>query len=180
MFAYYCRTVAPRANSGGLVRPRDEEDRWITSILLEALGRKRPPTRKVISRIPEDCSDYREDPKARTAREIAWLIVHEEVALVDGLERGAFEWTEMPASATVTEIVARYDRQHDALTSRLQAITGPRWEDNLPFLFNGQEVMKETGYEMAWGFLLDQIHHRGQLSTYLCPNGREGTAHLRT
>jgi len=75
----------------------------------------------------------------------------------------------MPAPATVTEIVTQYDRQHDALTSRLQAIAGPRWEDNLPFLFNGQEVMKETGYEMAWGFLLDQIHHRRQLSTYLRP-----------
>jgi hypothetical protein len=32
-------------------------------------------TRKVISRIPEHGSDYRADPKARTAREIAWLVV---------------------------------------------------------------------------------------------------------
>ena len=43
-------------------------------------------TRKVISRIPESRSDYRADPKARTAREIAWLIVREETAFVDGLE----------------------------------------------------------------------------------------------
>jgi hypothetical protein len=84
-----------------------------------------PAKRKVISRIPEHRSDYRADPKARTARAIAWLIVHEEVAPVDGLERGAFEWTEMPAPATVTEIVAQYDHQHDALTSRLQAIFAP-------------------------------------------------------
>ncbi len=130
-----------------------------------------PATRKVIGRIPEDRSDYRADPKARTAREIAWLIVREEVSLVDGLERGTFEWTEVPAPATVGEIVAQYDRQHDAFTRRLQAISGPRWEESLPFVYNGQEVMKETGYEMAWGFLLDQIHHRGQLSTYLRPMG---------
>lgn len=32
-----------------------------------------PATRKVISRIPEDRSDYRADPKARKAREIGWL-----------------------------------------------------------------------------------------------------------
>ena len=31
--------------------------------------------------------------------------------------------------------------------------------------------MKDTAYEMAWGFLLDQIDHRGQLSTYLRPMG---------
>src|SRR5262252_4377440 len=87
-----------------------------------------PATRKVIGRIPEDRSDYRADPKARTAREIAWLIVREEAALVDGLERGAFEWTEGPAPATVSEIVVQYDRQHDVLTGRLQAIAAPRWE----------------------------------------------------
>ncbi|MBP1636393.1 MAG: DinB family protein, partial [Acidobacteria bacterium] len=43
-----------------------------------------PATRKVLSRIPEG-SDYRPDPKSRTAREIAWLIVHEERALAEGL-----------------------------------------------------------------------------------------------
>ncbi|HEY6968084.1 MAG TPA: DinB family protein [Candidatus Angelobacter sp.] len=129
-----------------------------------------PATRKVISRIPED-SDYRPDPKARTAREIAWLIVREEAALVDGLERGVFEWTEIPAPAKVSEIVAQYERQHDSLTKRLAAIAGSRWEEKLPFVWGGQEVMKEAGYEMAWGFLKDQIHHRGQLSTYLRPMG---------
>jgi len=128
-------------------------------------------TRKVIARIPEDRCDYRADPKARTAREIAWLIVREEAALVDGLEKGAFEWTEAPSPAKVSEIVTQYDRQHDTLTRRLQAIPGPRWEEKLPFMTNGQEVMREIGYEMAWGFLLDQIHHRAQLSTYLRPMG---------
>jgi len=38
-------------------------------------------------------------------------------------------------------------------------------------MFGGQEIMKETGYDNAWGFLLDAIHHRGQLSTYLRPMG---------
>jgi uncharacterized damage-inducible protein DinB len=130
-----------------------------------------PATRKVISRIPQDRSEYRADPKARTAREIAWLIVREEAALADGLEKGVFDWVEVPAPATISEIVAEYDRQHDAVTKRLRAVPGPRWEEKLPFLFNGQEVMREIGYDMAWGFLLDQIHHRGQLSTYLRPMG---------
>src|SRR5215813_1402293 len=56
-------------------------------------------TRKVLSRIPEG-SSYRPDPKSRTAREIAWLIVQEEAALADGLARGVFEWREVPAPAT--------------------------------------------------------------------------------
>jgi uncharacterized damage-inducible protein DinB len=141
------------------------------SFFLKHWEKESPATRKVISRIPEDHCEYKADPKARTAREIAWLIVREEAALVEGLERGVFEWTEIPAPAKVSEVIAQYNRQHDDLTTRLQAVPGPRWEETLPFLFGGQEAMKEIGYEMAWGFLLDQIHHRGQLSTYLRPMG---------
>ena len=128
-------------------------------------------TRKVISRIPEDRSDYRADPKARSAREIAWLIVREEIALAEGLEKSKIEWKEVPTPATVAEIVAEYDRQHDSLTGRLRAIAPATWEAEVPFVFDGQELMKDAGYSMAWGFLLDQIHHRGQLSTYLRPMG---------
>ena len=38
-------------------------------------------------------------------------------------------------------------------------------------MYQGQEVMSEPGYDNAWGFLLDMIHHRGQISTYLRPMG---------
>jgi uncharacterized damage-inducible protein DinB len=127
-------------------------------------------TRKVISRIPEGAT-YRPDPKSRTAREIAWLIVREEAALVDGLEKGAFGWTDVPAPASVGEVMAEYDRQHEDITSRLHAIPASRWEEQMPFIWDGKEVMKDAGYAMAWGFLLDQIHHRGQISTYLRPMG---------
>ena len=41
----------------------------------------------------------------------------------------------------------------------------------MPFMMGGQEVMKATGYDNAWGFLRDMIHHRGQLTTYLRPMG---------
>jgi uncharacterized damage-inducible protein DinB len=128
-------------------------------------------TRKVIGRIPQDKSDYRADPKARTAREIAWLIVHEEISLADGLEKGKFEWVDVPTPATVAEIVDTYDRNHDSVTSRLERLPAADWERAVPFMYGGQEVMRETGLRMAWGFLFDIIHHRGQLSTYLRPMG---------
>lgn len=138
---------------------------------LSRWDKEAPATRKVIGRIPQDRSEFRADPKARTARELAWLIVREEAALADGLEKSGFEWVEVAAPAKVSEIVAQYDRTHDEITRRLRAIPGPRWEGMVPFLSDGKEVAKDIGYEMAWGFLLDQIHHRGQLSTYLRPMG---------
>jgi uncharacterized damage-inducible protein DinB len=143
----------------------------VKDFFLKYWQQESPATRKVIARIPEDRSDYRADPKARTAREIAWLIVREEAALVDALEKGSLNWVEVPYPAKVGEIVAQYDDQHEALTGRLQSLAAPRWEEKIAFLLDGREVMRVNGYDMAWGFLLDQVHHRGQLSTYLRPMG---------
>ena len=127
-------------------------------------------TRKVLSRIPEG-STYRPDPKSRTAREIAWLIVREEIALGDGLRNGRLEWTEVAAPATMKGVLDTYDRHHTTVTQTLQTVDSARWEGRLPFMYEGQQIMNETGADNAWGFLLDIIHHRGQLSTYLRPMG---------
>lgn len=140
------------------------------AFFLKVWEKEAPATRKVLARIPEG-SEYRPDPKSRTAREIAWLIVREELALADGLEKGVFEWAEVPAPASMKEVLATYDGHHDEATRRLQAVDAGRWEQKVPFMYQGQEVMSEPGFESAWGFLLDMVHHRGQLATYLRPMG---------
>jgi len=145
--------------------PMDER-----ALFLKFWEKEAPATRKVISRIPEG-SDYRPDPKSRTAREIAWLIVREETVLIDGLEKGTLEWTEVPAPAGMNEVLDTYDRLHANLAARFQAIDAARWEKRVPFTFGGQQIMNEPGYDNAWGFLFDIIHHRGQISTYLRPMG---------
>jgi uncharacterized damage-inducible protein DinB len=38
-------------------------------------------------------------------------------------------------------------------------------------LVNGEDMWKTTKGEMAWGFIFDLIHHRGQLATYIRPMG---------
>ena len=59
------------------------------ALFLRFWGKEAPATRKVLSRIPQEKSDYKPDAKSRTAREIAWLLVHEEILLAEGLERGS-------------------------------------------------------------------------------------------
>jgi uncharacterized damage-inducible protein DinB len=140
------------------------------ALFLEFWEKEAAATRKVISRIP-DKSDYRPDPKSRTAREIAWLIVREEILLGEGLEKGVLEWKDVPAPATVKEVLDTYDRHHDSITKKLKTLALPGWERKVPFMYQGQEVMSDTGYANAWGFFFDIIHHRGQLSTYLRPMG---------
>ena len=47
--------------------------------------------RNVLARIPHG-SDYRPDPKSRTAQEIAWQIVCEEQVIIEALETGQMKW----------------------------------------------------------------------------------------
>lgn len=141
------------------------------ALFLKFWEREAPATRKVISRIPQDKSDYKHEPKSRTARELAWLIVMEEKVLVEGMEKGTVEWKDFPTPATVEEILATYDQNHEDITKRLYALDVALWEKEYRFVYGDFEISRGTGFHFGWEFLFDTVHHRGQLSTYLRPMG---------
>jgi uncharacterized damage-inducible protein DinB len=122
-------------------------------------------TRNVLARIPEG-SDYRPDPKSRTAQEIAWQIVCEEKMIIDALEQGKAEWSppEMPAS--MKDVLAAYEKLSATMPERWDALPSSRWDGELEF-FGSQRPASP----MAWSFLFDIVHHRGQITTYLRPMG---------
>jgi len=122
-------------------------------------------TRKVLARIPEG-SDYRPDPKSRTAQEIAWQIVCEEKMIVEALETGKAEWAPPPVPATMQEVLAAYERQSATMPQRWEDLPAERWDGALDFF--GTE---RPASPMAWSFLFDIVHHRGQITTYLRPMG---------
>ena len=122
-------------------------------------------TRNVLARIPEG-SDYRPDPKSRTASEIAWQIVCEEKMLIDALESGKAEWAPAPAPSTMKEMVGVYDQQSADIVRRLNGLPAARWDGSMEF-FGAQRPASP----MAWSFLFDIVHHRGQITTYLRPMG---------
>jgi len=140
-------------------------------LLIHFWEKEATATRKVISRIPQGTCDYKPEVKSRTAREIAWLIVMEEKILAEGIENGALDWSETTPPETIQEILDVYDRHHDDVTARLKAIATEQYEKEMPFKVGGNELYRATGFDFAWEFLFDKVHHRGQLSTYLRPMG---------
>ena len=122
-------------------------------------------TRNVIARIPEG-SDYRPDPKSRTASEIAWQIACEEKMLIDALETGKAEWNPLAAPSTMKELLNVYEKQSADIVQRFKALPAEKWNGTLEF-FGRQRPASP----MAWGFLFDIVHHRGQITTYLRPMG---------
>jgi uncharacterized damage-inducible protein DinB len=122
-------------------------------------------TRNVLARIPEG-SDYRPDPRSRTAQEIAWQIICEETMIIEALENGKAEWAPPPMPATMEEVLAAYDERSTDMPKRWRDLPPERWDGTLEF-FGSQRPASP----MAWSFLFDIVHHRGQITTYLRPMG---------
>ena len=127
--------------------------------------REAKTTRNVIARIAEG-SDYRPDPKSRTAKDIAWQIVCEEKMIIDALETGKTEWAPAPMPETMKEVLDTYERQSAEITRRWAALSDEQWSGDLEFFGS-----RRPASPMAWSFLFDIVHHRGQITTYLRPMG---------
>jgi uncharacterized damage-inducible protein DinB len=122
-------------------------------------------TRNVLSRIPEK-SEYRPDAKSRTAQEIAWQIVCEEKMIIEALESGKAEWAPPPMPKTMKEVLDAYEQQSGDVARRWTALPAERWNGTLEFFGSHRPASP-----MAWSFLFDIVHHRGQITTYLRPMG---------
>jgi uncharacterized damage-inducible protein DinB len=122
-------------------------------------------TQKVLARIPEG-ANYKPDAKSRTAQEIAWQIVCEERMIIDALETGKVEWSPPSMPATMREVLRAYEEQSARMAERWSALPQARWDGMLDFF-----GMQRPASPMAWSFLFDIVHHRGQITTYLRPMG---------
>ncbi len=125
---------------------------------------------RVLKAIPQQKLDYRPDPKARTAADLAWLLAIEEAALVNLLDEGVVEWKEPASPPNLDAIVASFERSAAQVDDRLGRLDEVAWQKKVRLLM-GAGTWEDTLSQMFWGFLFDAIHHRGQLSTYLRPMG---------
>ena len=135
------------------------------SLFMNFWANEAKTTRNVLARIPEG-SDYRPDPKSRTAQEIAWQIVCEEKMIIDALESGKAEWAPPPMPAAMKDVLGAYERQSAGIGARWKALPAERWSGELEFFGKHRAAAP-----MAWSFLFDIVHHRGQITTYLRPMG---------
>jgi uncharacterized damage-inducible protein DinB len=137
--------------------------------MLQGLSREMETTKKVLAAIPEDKRDYRPDPMARTAWELAWHLAASDVQMTDEIADQKFvmepRFKEEPK--TVAELVQWYDSNFKRAIDRVQAMTPEQL--STPVDFYGVFNMPAVFY---LGFVNNHsIHHRGALAVYLRPMG---------
>jgi uncharacterized damage-inducible protein DinB len=137
--------------------------------MLQGLSRELETTKRVLAAVPDAQRDYRPDPKARTAWELAWHLASCDVQMTDEIADHKFEleprFKEEPKN--VAELVQWYDANFNRAIDRVRAMTPEQLCAPVDFLgaFNMPAVFYLTFVNNH------SIHHRGQLATYLRPMG---------
>ena len=130
-----------------------------------------PAFHKVIRALPGDRLDYKPHEKNTPAGQLAYQLAMEMEDLPKLFATGEINWTGMKAPATIDEIADAFSRNADAALEAAKSVDEERWNAPAKFAWNGQVVWEDTVSGMAWGYLFDMVHHRGQLTAYLRPMG---------
>lgn len=123
-------------------------------------------TRKVIAAVPNGNRDYKPDPKSRSAWEIAVHIALSDIWFADSILSGEFAWTgEPPTPPEMSDpagVAKWHERELSARLARLRAMTPEQ-------LLKAVEFFGRSAPAVTWIVAMNnhQIHHRGQLASYL-------------
>ncbi len=149
-----------------MVTMTPEQASFLLQLELPVIKNEHRTTRSVIEAIPSSNSDYRPDPAARTAMELAWHIVAMDHRFFDGIASGEFNFApnHKPENVrTATEIAQWYGNSFAKNFERLAKLSGEQAAKLIDF--RGLFQLPAVGF---FGVATRHcIHHRGQLSTYL-------------
>jgi uncharacterized damage-inducible protein DinB len=139
------------------------------AVMLDGLDREMETTKKVLAAIPDaKATEYRPDPNARNAWDLAWHLANTDVQLMQGVADLEFKMnTPAEKPKTVAELVDWYDANFKRASEGVRGLSGAQLLTPVGFMgvFNLPAVL-------YLGFLNNHsIHHRGELATYLRPMG---------
>ena len=135
---------------------------------LDVFNREHTTTLKIMRAFPAHEGAFQPHPKSGSALRLMWTFVMEQqvmAAALDGTLRMPPSF--QPPPETVGEIIAIYEEGAGKVRKALAAAPESRLSENVQF-FTGPKAMGDVPVgDVLWLFLMDSIHHRGQLSVYV-------------
>lgn len=135
------------------------------------LEKEIPAFLKVLRAVPQDKYDYKPHEKNTGAGALAQQMAIEIDCLAAMFDTGVCDYKSGGGPTTIDAIAGMFERGAKTAVEKAKAASDDRWKGPAKFVYDGHTAWETTASEMAWGFLFDLIHHRGQLSVYLRPMG---------
>lgn len=124
----------------------------------------------VMKKLPAKKLEYKPAAKSRTGLQLAQTIAHESVMLLSLVKSGDFKMKVPPLGAMV-QIEKVFAKMFGEIEKVASKVSQADWKKEAVLDTGDEHPWKSPRGMMALSFLLDLIHHRGQLSTYLRPMG---------
>ena len=138
---------------------------------IKTLDGERKKFRDVIEALPDDKFAYKVHDRSRTAGNLAAQLAVQWEAISGIVTKGmpTFDAHSMQmAEKSKQDLLKMFDAGFEQLKADVAATSDEKWENDMAVLDMGPGgKWEDKKYNMAWGFLFDAVHHRGQLSTYL-------------
>jgi uncharacterized damage-inducible protein DinB len=147
-----------------------EQGLFFLQTMMPALKNEQRTTRSVIEAIPAANSGYRPDANSKSAMELAWHISAAQNRFLGGIVAGGFDYAPLhqPESVkTPADISQWYGESSAKHVAGLSQLTGEQLVKVLDF----RGLIQWPAVMYLQFDLSHEIHHRGQLSTYLRPMG---------
>jgi uncharacterized damage-inducible protein DinB len=127
--------------------------------------------RKAIEALPEEKHSHKVHDRSREAGNLAAQLALQWKAISGVITKGSpdFDPHEMQ-NQTKESMLAKFDEGIENLKEAVAQVSDDEWENTDAAM---GDVWKDKKGNMAWGFLFDAIHHRGQLTTYLRAMGEK-------
>ena len=148
----------------------DQAEFLLNEVYLPQVKNERTATRRVIEAIPADKSDWKPDPKSKSAMDLAWHLASSECYFLNGVASAKFEpggGAKPESIKTPADILEWYDENVAKATAAISAVKGNALTS--PIDFHG--VFNFPGIAYLGLMCNHSVHHRAQLATYLRPMG---------
>ena len=130
--------------------------------------------RDVIEALPDEKQSHKVHDKSREAGSLAGQLAVQWAAISNIVTKGnPMEGDFQKGKQSKSEMLATFDENMAELQKNLSLISDNRWENDMAKMDFPGGAWEDKKYNMAWGFLFDAIHHRGQLSTFLRAMGEK-------
>lgn len=136
-------------------------------IFLDRWDREFQTTLKILKAYPKDQADLKASERSGSAKVLAWTLVLGQNVVQHAIE-GELKMEALPKSpATLDEIIAIYQRTHETLVGKLRALPEAEFGKTMKFFVGPKQMGDVRKGDIFWNFLMDNVHHRGQLSVYM-------------
>jgi uncharacterized damage-inducible protein DinB len=143
---------------------------FLTQTILPVLQNEGRTTKSLLEAIPAGRGDYRPDDKAKSAMELAWHIAAAQQRFLSGVAAGGFDFSPISKPETFqtgADIAGWYGDRFAKNVAAISALS----DGELAKVLDFRGVIQVPAVAFLTFHINHEVHHRGQLSTYLRPMG---------